>query len=182
MEIYDDNKNNKRTRNRFQLIRKSVKAGNLSFEQVCRELGVVDGTFFTLFLSDHQGINILGFHLFTDGEEDVSQFSSEDGAVGLFVENSQTLNEVFKSSGLGVLLDLVEDGHVFLEGDELGSHVFFGWVSEGGVNFGVGGILAEGTDAVSDGGVGDLAFATHVEKAEHFFVISKLCFTVITHG
>jgi len=192
MEIYDDtNKNNKR---RYETIvvlpthqmKQSVKlwqetAGNLSFEEVSGEFGVVDGSFFALFLSNHEGIDILLLHLLANREKDVSQFSSEDGTVGFLVEDSQTLDEVFECGGLGVLLDLVEDWHVFFKGDELGSHVFFGWVSEGLCNFSVGWVLSEGTDHASDRGVGDLAFTTHIEKSEHFFVISELCFSVVTH-
>merc|ERR1719213_596327 len=73
------------------------------------------------------------------------------------------------------------DWHVFFEGNKLGSQVFFGWVSKGLVNFGVGWVKAESTDAVSDNGDGNFAFTAHVEKAEHFFEVSKLIFSVVTH-
>jgi len=184
MEICDNKNNNSRTTGPLLLSSESVclvEAENLSFKQVSREFGVVDGTFFALFLSDHEGIDVLGVHLFTDGEEDVSQFSSEDGAVGFFVENSQTFNEVFKGGGLKVFLDLVVDWHVFFEGNKLGAQVFFGWVSKGLVNFGVGWVKAESTDAVGDNGDGNFAFTAHVEKTEHFFEVSKLIFSVVTH-
>jgi len=116
-----------------------------------------------------------------NGEEDVSQFSSEDGSVGFLVEDSQTFNEIFKCGGLGVLLDLVEDWHVLFEGDGLGGHVFFGWGSESLFNFSVGWVLSESTDHVSNGGIWDGAGSGHVEKTEHFFEISELCFSVVTH-
>merc|ERR1712179_600891 len=154
MEICDNKNNNSRTTGPLLLSSESVclvEAENLSFKQVSREFGVVDGTFFALFLSDHEGIDVLGVHLFTDGKEDVSQFSSEDGTV------------------------------VFFEGNKLGAQVFFGWVSKGLVNFGVGWVKAESTDAVSDNGDGNFAFTAHIEKAEHFFEVSKLIFSVVTH-
>merc|ERR1712168_253568 len=143
MEICDNKNNNSRTTGPLLLSSESVclvEAENLSFKQVSREFGVVDGTFFALFLSDHEGIDVLGVHLFTDG---------------IFVENSQTFNEVFKGGGLKVFLDLVVDWHVFFEGNKLGAQVFFGWVSKGLVNFGVGWVKAESTDAVSDNGDGN---------------------------
>jgi len=184
MEICDNKNNNSRTTGPLLLSSESVclvEAENLSFKQVSREFGVVDGTFFTLFLSDHEGIDVLLVHLFTDGKENVSQFSSEDGAVAFFVEDSQTLNEVFKGGGFSFFLDLVEHWHVFFEGNELGGQVFLGWVSEDFVDFGVGGVLSEGTDAVSNTAVGNFAFTAHVEKAEHFLEVSKLIFSVVTH-
>jgi len=113
----------------------------------------------------------------SEGTEDVLDLNAEDVAVGVLVEDLQTLNKVLSGAGGGELADLGEDGEKLVEADllvvevlsrgkELAELVLAAAVLDvdGLLPLLVGGSPAEGSDGGADLVPVDLALALGVEE------------------